>query len=96
MNPNQPIGPENQREFTDEALKAKFTYSFTRQQAICLYNLLSAVQLTLGDFRTLTAAEIIDEIRRTAIASITDNDYKKIEPPKAPPAPTTPPAVTVN
>lgn len=97
MNPTQPIGPENggnQKEFTDKALNAKFSYSFTRQQAICIFNLLSSIQLTLGDFRTLVAAEIVDEIKRTAIQSITEDDYKKPEPPRLPPAQT--PPVTVN
>ena len=74
MNPNQaPVGPE----FTEEALNKKFSYSFTRNQLIILYNVLSPVQLPVGDMRSTVLGGVLDEIRRTALQSINDDDYVK-------------------
>lgn len=83
MNPNQgPVGPE----FKEESLNAKFSYSFNRKQLIILVNALRPIQLPLGDMRTKVLGEILEEIERTAIQSITENDYVK---PASPiPAPT--------
>jgi len=75
MNPNSPA-PD--REFTDEALNAKFSYSFTRKQLIVLMNTLAPIQLPVGDMRTQVLTEVIDEIRRTAM-QFTDKDYKPAE-----------------
>lgn len=88
MNPNQgPVGPE----FKDEALNAKFSYSFSRRQLIILVNVLRPLQLPLGDMRNKVLSDILEEVERTAIQSITDNDYKKPElPPTAPTEPLTP------
>jgi hypothetical protein len=75
MNPNdRPIGPE----FKDEALNAKFSYSFTRRQLIILVNALRPIQLPLGDMRNGVLLEILGEIERTAIQSITESDYKPL------------------
>lgn len=85
MNPNQgPVGPE----FKEEALNAKFSYSFTRKQLIILVNALRPIQLPLGDMRNKILIEILEEIERTAIQSITESDYKKVE--------TVPPAIQTN
>jgi hypothetical protein len=87
MNPNQgPIGPE----FKEEALNAKFSYSFTRKQLIILVNALRPLQIPLGDIRNGVLLEILGEIERTAIQSITNNDYKKPEPPPTQPLPEAP------
>lgn len=92
MNPNQPpVGPE----FKEEALNAKFSYSFTRKQLIVLVNVLRPMQFPLNDMRGKILIEFLEEIERTAIQSITSNDYKKPEPPASESLPTTPP-VTVN
>jgi hypothetical protein len=84
MNPAQgPVGP--QPEFKDEALNAKFSYSFTRKQLIVLVNVLRPIQLPLGDMRNSVLLEMLGEIERTAIQSITENDYRKPEQPAATP-----------
>lgn len=72
MNPQEPVGPE----FKESSLNKKFSYSFTRKQLIVLFNVLAPIQLPIGDMRTATILEVLDEIKRTAIASITENDYK--------------------
>jgi hypothetical protein len=78
MNPNEsPVGP--QQEFTDEALNAKFSYSFTRKQLIVLINTLSPIQLPVGDLRAQILIEVLDEIKRTAIQGLTSKDYKQPE-----------------
>ena len=74
MNPsNAPVGPE----FKEEALNAKFSYSWTRKQLIILVNALRPLQLPLGDMRNGVLLEILGEIERTAIQSITPDDYEK-------------------
>lgn len=81
MNGNQgPVGPE----FTDEALNAKFSFSFTRRQLIGLARALAKVELNAMNPDTLSVSEVVDEIDRTAFRSVTDSDYKK---PPTPPAP---------
>lgn len=71
MNPNSTPQPE----FKEKALNAKFSYSFTRKQLIVLVNALRPIQLPLGDLRNRVLLDILDEIERTAIQSITPNDY---------------------
>lgn len=84
MNPtNGPVGPE----FKTEALEKKFSYSFSRKQLIILVNALRPMQLPLHDLRTRTLLEILDEIERTAIQSITPDDYEKPDQPAAPVTP---------
>lgn len=76
MNPNQgPVGPE--KEFKDEALDKKFSYSFTRRELIVLLNVLRPIQLPVGDLRTKILLPLIEEIEKTAIQSITNDDYKQ-------------------
>lgn len=82
MNPEVPVGPE----FKEESLNAKFSYSFTRKQLIILVNTLRPISLPLGDMRNGVLLEILGEIERTAIQSITQNDYK------VPPKPSVPEA----
>ena len=77
MNPNQPVGKQAPMEFTDKALDTKFSYSFTRKQLIVLVNNLRPLQFPISDLRSRIAAEILDEIERTAIQSITESDYKQ-------------------
>ena len=72
---DRPVGP--QPEFTEEALNKKFSYSFTRKQLIVLYNTLSPIQLPVADMRTGVLIGVLDEIRRTALQSINDDDYVK-------------------
>lgn len=91
MNPNQgPIGPE----FKEDALNKKFSYAFTRKQLIILVNILRPLQLPLSDLRTGILLGILDEIERTAIQSITPDDYQKQ--PVPPTAPIEPPTPNVN
>ncbi len=76
MNPNDaPIGPE----FKESSLNKKFSYSFSRKQLIILVNALRPIQLPLGDIRTGVLLDMLGEIERTAIQSITEDDYKKPE-----------------
>jgi hypothetical protein len=76
MNPNQaPVGP--QREFTEKALAAKFSFSFTRGECIMLVNLLRTAQLPMGDARCKILIGILDTIENAAIHSISNNDYKQ-------------------
>lgn len=84
MNPNsiQPGPQQPPREFTEEALGKKFSYSFTRGQLIMLVNVLRPIQLPIGDLRNKVLVEVLDEIERTAIQSIGEDDY--VKPPKAP------------
>lgn len=92
MNQNQgPVGPD--RPFKEESLNKKFSYSFTRKQLIVLANAIAPIQLPVGDPRSTTLFGILDEIRRTALQTITDEDYEK--PQTAPTEPLTP-EVTVN
>lgn len=95
MNPNQgPVGP--QKEFTEESLNAKFSFSFTRRQLIALARALQTVQMPVMDANALHVCEIIDEIDRIAFKSITSKDYKTPDP-TPPPTPTQPaPEVKVN
>lgn len=82
MNPNSisPDSPQNQPlQFTEEALNKKFSYSFTRKQLIVLVNVLRPIQLPISDVRSRVLIEVLDEIERTAIQSITPDDYKKPE-----------------
>lgn len=81
MNPNSnpPQGP--QPEFTQKALDAKFSFSFTRKQLIVLVNALRPIQLPLGDMRNRVLLEMLEEVERTAIQSITQDDYIKPETP---------------
>lgn len=74
MNPNSP-----QPEFTEKALDAKFSFSFSRKQLIILVNVLRPLELKLGDIRGRVLLEVLDEIERTAIQSITPDDYIKPE-----------------
>lgn len=89
MNNQGPIGPE----FTEEALNAKFSYSFTRRQLISLARALAKVELNVMNKDTLGVCEIVDEIDRTAFQSVTDSDYKK---PKTAPTEPLQPEVQVN
>lgn len=87
MNPNQgPVGPE----FKEESLDKKFSYAFTRRQLIILVNVLRPLQFALNDLRNPILMSILTEIERTAIQSITPDDYVK------PTAPTQPLAPDVN
>lgn len=77
MNPQQgQVSP--QQEFKPDALSAKFSYSFTRKQLIILVNALRPIQLPISDLRTRVLIEILDEIERTAIQSITNSDYEPL------------------
>ncbi len=76
MQPQGPVGQQPQPEFTQKALKAKFSYSFTRAQLIILVNALRPIQLPISDMRAHILIEILGEIERTAIQSITASDYK--------------------
>lgn len=86
MNPNStpPQPPQHgpDREFTKEALEKKFSFAFTRGQLIMLVNVLRPIQLPIGDLRNKILVEVLDQIERTAIQSITDDDYVKPEKPK--------------
>lgn len=73
MNPNS---TPPQPEFTQKALDAKFTFSFSRKQLIILVNALRPIQLPVSDLRTRVLIEILDEVERTAIQSITPDDYE--------------------
>jgi hypothetical protein len=73
MDNNQPVG--NQPEFTQKALDAKFSFSFSRKQIIVLVNTLRPLQFAVADLRGRVLIEILDEIERTAIQSITTDDY---------------------
>ncbi len=78
MENQPPVG--NQPEFTQKALDAKFSFSFTRKQLIVLFNVLNNLQLKLGDLDSL-GMEVLNgirlEVKRSAINSITADDYVK-------------------
>ena len=78
MNNQQPVGNNSKVEFTQKALDAKFSFSFTRAQLIILFNVLNSLQLKLGDLDTMGMQAlngIRAEIKRAAITSITASDY---------------------
>lgn len=83
MNPNSNPPQSNQPpqpEFTQKALDTKFSYAWTRKHCIILFNVLNSLQMKLGDLDTLgmnVLNEIRTEIQRTAIQSITPDDYVK-------------------
>lgn len=80
MNPNQgPVGQQPQPEFKEESLNKKFSYSWTRKELIVLVNALRPIQLPLGDLRNKVLLGILEEIERTAIQSITPDDYEQPE-----------------
>ena len=81
MDNTKPIGPNSQdKAFTQKALETKFSYSFTRKQLVSLVGVLGGVQLHLGDARTLGVCQILDEVNRTAIQSLTNDDYEAPQP----------------
>lgn len=83
----QPTAPQQpQKEFTESALNAKFSYSFTRRECIILVNIIRGAQMQLGDMRAKVLVNILDEIERTAIQSITENDYIQPDKPTVPQA----------
>lgn len=84
MNPNdRPVGPnapiQPSREFTDKALEAKFSYSFTRRQIILLVGILRQQTFALGSPQRLYVGQVLDEFENTAIQSLTDSDYKTVK-----------------
>ena len=74
MQPNGQPTPPN-REFKEEALNAKFSYSFTRRECIILVNIIRGAQMQLGDMRAKVLVDILSELERTAITSISESDY---------------------
>jgi hypothetical protein len=75
---DKPVG--NQPEFTEKALNAKFSFSFTRKQLIVLVNALRPIQLPIGDLRSKVLIGILEEVEKTAIQSITASDYEAQKP----------------
>jgi len=84
MQPQSPVGqpPQGNKEVKEEALNAKFSYSFTRRECIILVSIIRGVQMQLGDIRAKVLVNILDELERTAIQSVTESDY--VIPPKQP------------
>ena len=85
-NSKGPIGPQPQ--FKEDSLNKKFSYSFTRRQLIILVNALRPIQLPLGDMRNRVLLDILDEVERTAIQSISADDYETPTTQQPQPAPT--------
>lgn len=79
MDNHTPVGNQPQLEFTQKALDAKFSYSFSRKQLIVLVNALRPIQLPIGDLRSRVLREILEEVEDTAISSISPNDYVQPE-----------------
>jgi|SRR5579864_700213 len=91
MNPQTPVGNGNPKDsifFTEKALAAKFSFSFTRKQLVILKNVLSPIQFPLADLRNKVLGEMLDEIDKAAFNSITDSDL--VQPENMPTAPLPP------
>ena len=91
MNPQTPVGngnPKDQVFFTEKALAAKFSFSFTRKQLVILKNVLSPIQFPLADLRNKVLGAMLDEIDAAAFNSIVDSDL--VQPENVPTAPIAP------
>lgn len=83
MTPNNqgPLGPDQgqipNRRFTQKALAAKFSFSFTRGQLLSLSRVFSAFEIRPIDPAAKDICDIVDEIDRTAFRALTDTDYEK-------------------
>lgn len=88
-----PIGPDHGtpqvpqmgRPFTQKALNAKFSFSWSRRQLLSLSKVFSSFQVRPIDPSAKDICDIVDEIDRTAFQGLTDQDYEK--PPKPASAP---------
>lgn len=86
--------PQMGRPFTEKALNAKFSFSFTRCQLLSLSKVFSSFQIRPIDPSAKDICDIVDEIDRTAFKSLTESDYEK--PAKAATPPIQPPATPAN